>query len=117
MTASRREQWAQGAHRALGRLRQCAVVAVAVAVVQDVGPAPAHGGATSERRGWEPPLRLRGGGQGWYMDQVRQQQKRGRIAASRGEGKHGRLCVICIAAASFPVAALTARCADQCSTR
>ena len=100
-----------------GRLRQCAAVAVAVAVVHHVGPAPAHCSAASARRGWEPPLRLRGGGQGWYMDEVRQQQKRGRIAASRGEGKHGKSCVMVFVAASFLAAALTARCAAQCSTR
>lgn len=33
-------------------------------------------------------LRLRGGGQGWYMDTALAQQKRGRVAASHGEGKH-----------------------------
>ena len=39
----------------------------------------AHGGGM---------LRLRGGGQGWYMDEAQRQQKRGRVAASHGEGKH-----------------------------
>jgi len=33
-------------------------------------------------------LRLRGGGQGWYMDEVQKQQKRGRVLSSHGEGKH-----------------------------
>jgi hypothetical protein len=32
-------------------------------------------------------LRLRGGGQGWYMDEVLAQQKRGRVRSSQGEGK------------------------------
>jgi len=33
-------------------------------------------------------LRLRGGGQGWYIDEAQKQQKRGRILSSHGEGKH-----------------------------
>ena len=88
--------------RAWGRLRRCsALVVAAVAAMQSAGSAAAARARTGwagvcipseglESRRWRIALRLRGGGQGWYMDQAQQRQKRGRVAASHGEGKHGQ---------------------------
>ena len=101
---SRRDTAADGLpDRAWGRWRRCsALVVAAVAAMQSAGSASAERALTVgwagvcnpseglESRRWRNALRLRGGGQGWYMDQAQQRQKRGRVAASHGEGKHGQ---------------------------
>ncbi len=61
---------------------QCPCVAVAVALLN---PKPE---VSVGMRGMGGMLRLRGGGQGWYMDDAQRQQKRGRVLSSHGEGKH-----------------------------
>ena len=61
---------------------QCPCVAVAVALLNPKTE------VSVGMRGLGGMLRLRGGGQGWYMDDAQRQQKRGRVLSSHGEGKH-----------------------------
>ena len=65
---------------------QCPCVGVAAALLdqsRSLAPQVSVG-----MRGMGGMLRLRGGGQGWYMDDAQRQQKRGRVLSSHGEGKH-----------------------------
>ncbi len=65
---------------------QCPCVAVVAALLdQSCSIAPE---VSVGMRGMGGMLRLRGGGQGWYMDDAQRQQKRGRVLSNHGEGKH-----------------------------
>ena len=71
---------------ALLMMPECPCVSVAAALLdqsRSLAPQVSVG-----MRGMGGMLRLRGGGQGWYMDDAQRQQKRGRVLSSHGEGKH-----------------------------